>query len=70
MPSSPPPLPPHRPLQFAFSPAGTETCHFACSHLYDAGNSLSGHDGVNTFNTIDRTAGATALRACPHYRRK
>ena len=65
MPTSPPPLPPNTPLQLAFAQAGTELAHFIIDHLYNIYQTIFGHDGVNTFNTIDRGAGAEALRLCP-----
>eukprot|EP00966_Prymnesium_polylepis_P239696 5543547-Prymnesium_polylepis.1 len=61
MPAAPPPVPDHRPLQLAFlchvrgaapSSAGT----WPSKHLYEIGEALHAHDGVNTFNVIDRTA--------------
>ena len=53
------------PLQLAFAQAGTELAQFIIDHLYNIYQTIFGHDGVNTFNTIDRGAGAEALRLCP-----
>ena len=33
--------------------------------IYHIRQTIFGHDGVNTFNTIDRSAGADSLRSCP-----
>ena len=65
MPTSPQPLPPNTPLQLAFAATGTEIAHFIVDHLYNIRQTIFGHNGVNTFNTIDRSAGADSLRSCP-----
>eukprot|EP00966_Prymnesium_polylepis_P096722 2240855-Prymnesium_polylepis.1 len=34
-------------------------------HLYEIGEALHAHGGVNTFNVIDRTAAGRSLASCP-----
>ena len=65
MPAAPPPVPDRRPLQFAFATCGTELSRHMAQHLYEIGEALHAHDGVNTFNVIDRTAAGQSLASCP-----